>query len=84
MSQEPKLYQTDSFQLASYLLAESSRLITVDRTNPTRMIFIFEDSELREELAQKFISYKALIEPHRLYSAMKDLKQLIHQYKYQS
>lgn len=72
-------FSTDSFQLASYLLCESCRLISVDKTNPKRVIFVFEVSKNLDELQQKFLSHKALVEPHRFFSAQKDLKQLIYQ-----
>lgn len=72
---------TDSFILASYLLAESCHLVFIDNTDCKRMSFVFKESEQRKRLTEKFLSYKALIEPHRFYSAQKDLKQLIYQKK---
>lgn len=74
-------FQTDNFQLACFLLAESCKLLMVDKFNPRRAIFVFEESEKRKELTQKFISYQALVEPHRFFSAQKDLKQLIYEDK---
>lgn len=74
-----KSFATDSFQLASYLLAESIVLIGMNTTNPRRMVFVFEESNRRKDLTEKFLSYKALVEPHRFYSAQKDIKQMIHQ-----
>ncbi len=73
------IFSTDSFNLASYLLSESCVLKSVDRTDPRRLIFEFEESEKRILLTEKFLSYQALIEPHRLYSAQRDLKQLIYE-----
>ncbi len=72
---------TDSFHLSIYLLSESCCLKSIDKTNPKRMNFIFEESELRQSLTQKFLSYQAKVEPHRLFSAQKDLKQMIYQNK---
>jgi len=71
-------FSTDNFQLAAYLLAESCKLLLVDKLNPRRSVFVFEESEKRKELAQKFISYQGFVEPHRFFSAQKDLKQLIY------
>lgn len=79
MSNSDKTFLTDSFLLSSYLLSESCRLISVDKKNPKRVNFIFEESENRKILTEKFLSYQALIEPHRFYSAQKDLKQMIYQ-----
>lgn len=72
-------FSTDSYQLASFLLSESCKLITLDRTNPRRIAFIFEESEQRKLLTEKFLSYKANVEPHRLFSAQRDLKQLLYE-----
>lgn len=74
-----KVFTTDSFQLASFLLSEQCKLLSLDRTNPRRIIFIFEDSEHRRELTQLFLSHQARVEPHRFASSQKDLKQLIYQ-----
>lgn len=79
MSDKDKTFSTDNFQLASYLLSEACKLLSVDKTNPKRAIFVFEDTEERKVLTDKFLSYKALTEPHKFFSAQKDLKQLIYQ-----
>lgn len=72
-------FSTDSFLLASYLLSESCNLLSLDKTNPKRIIFIFQETEKRQKLTQKFHAFEALSEPHRLASAQKDLKQMIYQ-----
>jgi len=72
-------FSTDSFILATYLLSEGLEIIGQNTTDPKRITFVFEDSSQRKELTGKFLSYKALVEPHRFYSAMKDIKQMIHQ-----
>ena len=72
-------FYTDNFQLASYLLSESCRLSSIDKNNPKRAVFVFEDSDKRNLLTNRFLSYEAKVEPHRFFSAQKDLKQLIYQ-----
>jgi hypothetical protein len=72
-------FPTDSFILASYLLSESIPLIGMNTTNPRRVIFLFEESSRRKTLTEKFLSHKALVEPHRYFSAQKDIKQMIYQ-----
>jgi hypothetical protein len=74
-----KIFSTDSFQLASYLLCESCRLISVNKNDPHRVVFNFEETNKRVSVTENFLGYKALIEPHRYFSAQKDLKQLIYQ-----
>ena len=74
-----KTFFTDNFILAAYLLTESCPLLYCDKSNPRRVIFHFEDSEERERLTQQFLGYEAKIEPHKFFSAQKDLKQMIYQ-----
>lgn len=74
-----KTFLTDNFQLACYLISEAIPLLPLDKTNPRRVIFIFEESERRKTLTQKYMSYKAETEVHRIFSAQKDLKQLLYQ-----
>ena len=78
---ENKTFSSDSFVLASYLLCESLKLLSINRDNPKRMIFIFEDTLNREHLIETFFSYKAKVEPNRFYSAQRNLKQMIYQNK---
>lgn len=73
-----KTFSTDSFQLASYLLCESIPLVSTDKSNPKRVLFLFEESDLRKKLTEEFLAHKAQVEPHRLASAQKDLKQMIY------
>lgn len=79
MKNNTSTYSTDSFPLAIYLLSEACRLIRLDRTNPRRILFVFEETENRKILTDKFLSYQAVVEPHRLFSSQRDLKQLIYQ-----
>lgn len=81
MRKSDNTFATDSFVLASYLLAESCSLLMVDKTNSQRMSFIFEESEKRKQLTSNFLAYKASVEPNRFYSASKNIKQLIYQNK---
>lgn len=81
MENNKNTFSTDSFILASYLLCESFNLIGINKDNPKRMIFIFEDAKNRATAIETFFSYKARIEPNRFYSAQRNLKQMIYQNK---
>lgn len=78
-SQENNSFSTDNFALSAYLLSEGCHLLYVEKTNPKRVQFVFEESDLRKSLTEKFLSHQAQIEPHRYFSAQKDLKQIIYQ-----
>ena len=71
-------FSTDNFQLASYLLSKSCLLVAVNKDNPKRVAFIFEETPERERLTSEFLSYQGTVEPHKYFSAQKDLKQLIY------
>lgn len=73
-----KTFSTDSFMLAAFLLSAAIPMIGRNNTNPKRIIFVFEESKLREELTEKFFAHKALVEPHSFFNAQKDLKQMIY------
>lgn len=77
-NQTSNTFSTDNFQLASYLLSESCPLLMLDKANPKRAVFIFDESERRQQLTSQFLEYKASVEPHRLFSAMRDLKQMLY------
>lgn len=74
-------FSTDNFQLASYLLAEGCKLVSTDKSNSRRVLFIFEESDKRNSLTGQFLSHQAKVEPHKFFSAQKDLKQIIYQNK---
>lgn len=78
---EKELFNTDNFLLAAYLLSEGCVLLKLDKSNPRRVSFVFEDSEKRIELANRFFSYQAIVEPNRLNASMRNLKQLLYQQK---
>ena len=71
-------YSTDSFILASLLLAESCRLLEVEKSNPQRANFIFEKTEKLDNLIKKFWAYEAFVEVHRYFNSQRDLKQILH------
>lgn len=77
-----KTFPTDSFLLAAYLLTESCKLISLDKANPRRAVFVFEESDKRQLLTETFLSHEAKVEPHKFFSAQKDLKQMLYNDSY--
>lgn len=71
-------FTTDSFLLASFLLSQSCELISTDKTNLRRVVFVFKETKERKQLTEDFLSHKSKVEPHRFYGAQKDLKQIIY------
>lgn len=79
MSMKNGSFETDNFQLASYLLSCSCSLLAVDKANPKRVVFVFDNSPETQRHTNEFLSYKGSVEPHKFFSAQRDLKQLIYQ-----
>lgn len=77
-------YSTSSFYSACFLLAKGMHLIGIDRTNPRRCEFVFEDSPERERLLHDF-SFAfdndpvVLVDARRLITAIKTLKEKLYE-----
>jgi hypothetical protein len=47
-------FKTSDFYLSAFLLTRGLKLIKVDKSNPQRALFIFEDREDRQSLWRNF------------------------------
>lgn len=77
-------YSTSSFYPACFLLAKGMCLIEIDRTNPHRCEFVFEDRPEREKLLQGFSFAPdndpgVMVDTRRLIAAIKTLKEKLYQ-----
>ena len=77
-------YSTSSFYPACFLLAKGMRLIEIDRTNPHRCAFVFEDNPEREGLLHNFSfapdnDPTILVDARRMVTAIKLLKENLYQ-----
>jgi len=77
-NEKKKQFETSDFYLAAFCLANGLKLISINRDNPHRALFVFEDTENREGWVEDFLFSRARIEPKRFVSAIKELKQLLH------
>lgn len=66
------------FYLAAFLRANGFRLLNIDKNDPRRAVFVFEDKEGRQSLVEDFLFGRAQVEPKSFVSAIKELKQLLH------
>ena len=82
--QKERRYSTSNFYPACFLFARGMHLIAIDRTNPQRSEFVFEDSPKREKLLQDF-SFASdddpavLVDARRMVTAIKTLKEKLYQ-----
>jgi len=77
-NKNPSQFQTSDFYLAAFLRAKGLMLLNVEKTNPRRVLFIFEDKKDRQNLVEDFLFGRTQIEPKSFISAIKELKQLLH------
>ena len=71
-------FQTKDFYLAVYALTQGAKLSRLDRTDPRRVVFVFENVKGRENLVRDFLYRKALIEPQDFIEKIKTLKQFLY------
>lgn len=71
-------FKTPDFYLSAFLLVKDFKLIDIDRSDPGRALFVFQDKENRQDLVQDFLFGRTQVEPKGFVSAIKELKQLLH------
>lgn len=71
-------FECSDFYISALVLAKGVKLLGVNRENPRRLLFVFEDFEGRQELVEDFLLGRGSVEPKRYASAIKELKDLIH------
>ncbi len=66
------------FYLAAFLRAKGFQLLNIDKNDPRRALFVFQDRKDRQNLVEDFLFGRAQIELKSFVSAIKELKQLLH------
>ena len=77
MNDENEL-RTKDFYLAVYVLTQGAKLSRLDRADPRRVVFVFENVKGKENLVRDFLYRKALIEPQDFVEKIKTLKQFLY------
>lgn len=67
-------FETQDIQLASCLFALGASLTAIDRTNPNRCKFVFEDSIDLQKTVEAYWQRLLSIEPQTLLAALKAIK----------
>ncbi len=68
-------FATTNFYLAVFLACKGLRLLDIDRTDPRRAIFIFEDTHERGEWVSLFnFGEEALVDARKFASTIKGIK----------
>ncbi|HEY4500768.1 MAG TPA: DUF5659 domain-containing protein [Candidatus Paceibacterota bacterium] len=71
-------FRTKDFYLACYALTQGAKITYLDRVDPRRAVFVFENVESGESLVRDFLYRKALVDPQDFVEKIKVLKQLLH------
>lgn len=71
-------FTTSDFYTAVFLLARKYKLVSIDKADPRRFRFVFEDQEGRAELLEDFFNGKEKVEPRKFIGAIKELKSLMY------
>lgn len=67
-------YKTNDFALAVTLLCYGFNILELDRTNPRRVYFIYNQSEALESAVSDFWDNKLTVNPKTFLSTQKELK----------
>jgi hypothetical protein len=74
-----KHYKTSNFYLATFLFCRDQELVDIEKENPKRAEFVFNDSPEREDLVRVFdYGKEALVDARQYASALKELKNKIY------
>lgn len=72
-------FRTSNFHLSAYLICKGISLLDLDRTDPQRVVFIFEDTDKRIENVQQYqFGKKALVDVRQYVQAMRELKERLY------
>lgn len=71
-------FTTSDFYTAVFLISEEYKLIGIDKTDPRRFRFVFEDGKDRAKLLEGFFSGVSKVEPRKFIAAIKELKSLMY------
>lgn len=71
-------YETTDLNTAVVLFELGNNFIEVNKTDPKRVKFCFQDSDMLQNQIKKFYNKELLLEPSSLFSAQKVLKTRIY------
>lgn len=71
-------FTTSDFYTAVFLLAREYKLIGINKGDPRRFRFIFEDNKDRANLLEDFFNGESKVEPRKFITAIKELKSLMY------
>ena len=78
MDNNKKDYKSSNFYLAAYLTAKGIRLARVDKSDPRRFLFIFEDLQSATKQAENYnFGRNCTVNAKEFVNSIKNLKSII-------
>lgn len=71
-------YETSDFYLAAFLRTKGVKLRNVDRTNPRRVVFIFETASSTTDLVDEYMMGASQVNPRMYASIIRQLKDILY------
>jgi len=78
MEKTKEKFITSDFYTAVFLMASGYKLFGINKTEPRRHRFIFEDDKNRAKLLEDFFNNKTKVEARKFIGAIKELKSLMY------
>lgn len=72
-------FKTTDISLASTAYHFGGKIEDIDKTNPSRVIFVFKRTKELDALIQGFWAHSLLVEPLAFFNSLKELKTRIYQ-----
>lgn len=76
---ENDCFETSDIALASAIYCKGGRVEAIDKTSPTRAVFLFERTSDLDALVQGFWSHSLSVEPLAYFNSLKELKTRLYQ-----
>jgi len=77
-SKDNKNFKTPDFGLATVLTTLGFTLKNLDRTNPSKVIFVFEENDELQKTITQYFSNQLKVNPQLLFASQKTLKTYLH------
>jgi hypothetical protein len=71
-------FVSSDFYLAAFLRAKGFQLLNIEKKDPRRALFVFQNKGDRQSLIEDFMFGRTQVEPKSFVSAIKELKQLLY------
>jgi hypothetical protein len=76
---ENNLFECRDIALASAIFTIGYKIEAIDKSNPTRAIFVFKRDKELDEIVQSFWSHTLQVDPLNYFNSLKEIKTRLYQ-----